>query len=281
MADQIFYVGSENQGKLTGYVPAKFLRRNGSYTSDPMPGGSQNAYLYSDGQGSNKTDGKIANPNNYLIVPANYADQQARDFASGISNTLNQVDPEDETGTVGPHEAREQMIMAFRQGGPQDLQRHSQWGIPNGSVVPAFVGSASNHLGYVTALAGLPLAWSQIGGGLANRLNAYVNQPLRRLRGEQATSIDTGGAHGLSKQNDANISQGYLDGLAASKPPTQFNDYGYNPPPQPAARQIAGDGISPFSASLAGVNPDEPAPPAWPPQTSSPVRYLSSRVVRY
>jgi hypothetical protein len=35
------------------------------------------------------------------------------------------------------------MAEAFSQGGSQDLQRNPQWGIPKGSFVPAFVGSAS------------------------------------------------------------------------------------------------------------------------------------------
>ena len=123
---------------------------------DPTPGGSQRAPLFSDGMGSNRTDGGVANPNNYLIVPANYSDRQARHFAAGIADTLGQV-YQDETGATGPSRARAQMIGAFLQGGPQDLPRHPQWGIPGGSVVPAFVGSASNHLGYVTGLAGLPV----------------------------------------------------------------------------------------------------------------------------
>jgi hypothetical protein len=63
MTDPVFYVGSEKDKNLTGYVPAKFLMRNGAYVMDPTPGGSQRAYLYSDGAGGNKTIGSIANPN--------------------------------------------------------------------------------------------------------------------------------------------------------------------------------------------------------------------------
>jgi hypothetical protein len=62
MAEATFYVGSEKERKLTGYVPAKFLIRNGAYVVDPRPGGSQNAFLYSDAQGSNRTVGHLANP---------------------------------------------------------------------------------------------------------------------------------------------------------------------------------------------------------------------------
>jgi hypothetical protein len=85
MTDRIFYAAADarqNSGmrKITGYVPSKFLVRNGAYVVDPVPGASQNANLYSDRLGNNKTDGKIANPNNYIVVPANYGEQQARDF---------------------------------------------------------------------------------------------------------------------------------------------------------------------------------------------------------
>jgi hypothetical protein len=44
MPDQIFYVGAKDENNpLTGYVPAKFLTRNGAYVMDQTPGGSQNA----------------------------------------------------------------------------------------------------------------------------------------------------------------------------------------------------------------------------------------------
>jgi hypothetical protein len=114
--------------------------RNGTYVMDPTPGGSQGAYLYSDGSGNNKTDGSVANPNNYLVVPANYTEQKARDFAAGITDTWYKAHPGDETGTAGPNQALMNMSEAFNQGGSQDLQRHPQWGIPNGSTVPAFIG---------------------------------------------------------------------------------------------------------------------------------------------
>jgi len=271
MSNDLFYVGALKGRQFTGYVPAKFLMRNGAYVMDPTPGGSQDTYIYSDGLGRNKTTGRTANPNNYLIVPANYTEQQARDFAAGIINTWYTAHPGDETGTAGPNQALMNMAEAFMQGGSQDLQRHPQWGIPKGSTVPAFVGSASNHLGYVTALTPVPMALSEIGGGAANLFH-----------GLRDSKIDTSGPYWLSQQNHANIAQGFNDGLAAGKPPTPFNDYGYPTQPQPAAGQIGdGNGISPFSAGLAGINPDEPAPPTWPPQPNGPIRYLTSRVVRY
>lgn len=279
MADRIFYVGAmDDNNPLTGYVPAKFLMRNGMYVMNPTPGGSRSGPLFSDSLGSGRTDGGVANPNNYLIVPANYSDQQARDFAAGIADTLGQVYPEDETGAMGPSRAREQMTAAFMQGGSQDLQRHPQWGIPKGSVVPAFVGSASNHLGYVTGLAGLPVEWPEIAGGILNTLNADVVQPIRRLARRPATSIDASGPYGLSPQNYANITQGYSDGLAASRPLSPFNDFGQGTQSQGTEGQIGdGNGISPFSAALAGIDPQEPTPRAWPPGTDNPIRYLGRR----
>src|ERR1700681_4665543 len=101
MSDRVFYVGSEKGRQLTGYVPAKFLTVNGKPVADPTPGGSQKTYIYADGSDKYKTRGEIANPNNYLIVPASYTEGQARAFAAEIANTLNAYYPEDETGTMG------------------------------------------------------------------------------------------------------------------------------------------------------------------------------------
>ena len=42
MPDETFYVGAvDGNQRLTKYVPAKFLMRNGAYVTDPTPGGSQ------------------------------------------------------------------------------------------------------------------------------------------------------------------------------------------------------------------------------------------------
>jgi hypothetical protein len=175
-------------------VPAKFLLRKGAYVSDPTPGGSQDAYFYSGPVGSDKTKGAIANPNNYLVVPANYSEEKARDFAADIAKTAGATDPD--TGEAGLSTALARMTEAFSQGGSQDLQRHRQWGVPAGSVVPAFVGSASNHLGYVTAQTGLPAQLAELGGGVLNGLNSLRPHPK---------PIDTSGSFWLSKQNEANI----------------------------------------------------------------------------
>jgi hypothetical protein len=109
--------------------------RNGEYVMNPRPGGSQKSYVYSDGRGNDQTDGRVANPNNYLMVPADYTEQKAKDFAAQIADIIGRVYPEDEMGAAGLHQALGQMIGAFSRGGSQDLQRHPQWGIPKGSVV--------------------------------------------------------------------------------------------------------------------------------------------------
>ena len=58
MSDDIFYVGAmDDKKKIKGYVPAKFLTIDGLPVVDPMPAGSQNAYIYSDDQGGTKTHG--------------------------------------------------------------------------------------------------------------------------------------------------------------------------------------------------------------------------------
>jgi hypothetical protein len=279
MPDPIFYVGSERDRQHTGFVPAKFLSRNGGYVMDPMPGGSQKAYLYSDSSGNKKTEGSVANPNNYLIVPAGYTEQQAKEFATHIANTAGQTYPGDETGASGFQQALAQMVAVFSQGGSQDLQRHPNWGIPQGSVVPAFVGSASNHLGYVTGLAGLPMSSSEIGGGAINGANAVWQavRPWIPLAHLKSTPIDTGGDYFLSRQNHANISQGYSDGLAASKSPSPFESYGNVTQAQPDDGQIGGDGIPGWRSSLSGVDPDQPEPTAWPPLADQPIRYLGRR----
>lgn len=88
MADPIFYAAAIDQKEphpITGYVPSKFLMRNGAYVVDPISGASQGAYLYSDGTGGNKTNGKIANPNNYIVVPENHNEEEAREFAARLA----------------------------------------------------------------------------------------------------------------------------------------------------------------------------------------------------
>jgi hypothetical protein len=269
LSDQIFYAAAQDRdddSKIHGYVPSKFLMRNGAYVVDPIPGASQNAYLYSDGSGSNKTNGKMANPNNYIVVPANHSEQEARDFAAALA-TVSKIG-------VGPTLAL--MTSAFWPGGSQELQRNPRWRIPPNSFVPAYKSAASDHFGYITGAAGLPRELAEIGGGAHNLYSWAIGKVSNLINDAQSSHpIEVSGKDGLSRINEANIAQGHAAGRAAGKPPSPFNDYGYGAQSQPTAGQIGdGNGISPFSAALAGINPDEPAPPAWPPAVDKPIRYL-------
>jgi hypothetical protein len=261
LSDPIFYAAAEDRDthQITGYVASKFLMRNGAYVTDPIPGASQLANLYSDGLGNNQTDGKIANPNNYIVVPADHSEQEARKFAAKLSDTV-------ENGELGSTLAL--MTSAFWPGGSEELQRSPRWGIPPNSFVRAHTSGASDHFGYITAAAGLPKELAEAGGGLHNRYSKIGK-----------SDIDTEGKFGLSKINEANIAQGYAAGLAASQQPAPFNDFGNGPRAQPAPDQIGdGNGIAPWISAMSGVDPQEPPPPAWPPRGDTPIRYLSRRV---
>jgi len=275
LADGIFYVAAQDRdklGKINGYVPSKFLMRNGAYVMDPIPGASQNAYLYSDGSGSNKTNGNTANPSNYIIVPESHSEQEAREFAVRLAAMSKIGQPGTMLGL---------MTSAFWPGGSEELQRNPRWGIPPSSFVPAYISAASDHFGYITGAAGLPRELAEIGGG-AHNLYSWARAKAGNLISDVPSlhPIDVSGKDGLSRVNEVNLAQGYAAGRAAGNPPTPFNDYGYDGQPQPMAGQIGdGKGISPFSAGLAGIASDEPAPPTWPPAADKPIRYLS-RVVR-
>ncbi len=136
MSDRLFYVGAHSQYekdqygnmKFTGFVPAKFLTINGGPVVDLTPWGSQKAYIYADDQGAGRTD--AANPNNYLIVPANFSEAQARAYAAQIARI--QSFP-----VVGSALARAKMGLEFRPNGPQDLQRDPHnGGFPKAPLSP-------------------------------------------------------------------------------------------------------------------------------------------------
>lgn len=263
MTDPTFYVAAQERGsnKITGYVPSTFLMRNGKYVIDPAAGASQQ-FLYSDSLGGNKTPGAIANPNNYVIVPKAHDQAAARRVADSIAAMQG-------LGTV-PVLAL--LTHSFMADGPEDLQRHQRWGIPSNSFVPAYTSSASDHFGYVTGAAGLPRELAETGGGMRNLFNRIIHPQ---------SSIDTSGRLFLSKINAANIAQGYEAGAATRQQPSAYNDYGYPGSARNTDKGIGeGSGVLSFPSSLTGVNPDESAPPAWPPQTAAPVRYLSSYIVR-
>jgi hypothetical protein len=123
----------------------------------------------------------------------------------------------------------------------------------------------------------VPLPLSEFGGGVANGYNA-VKQLWEKFRKRPAHTIDTSGPYWLAQQNHANITQGFSDGLAASKPPSPFIEYGYGPSARRAAGQIGdGNGTAEWISSLAGIDPKEPPQHAWPPQADRPIRYLGRR----
>jgi len=139
-------------------------------------------------------------------------------------------------------------------------------GTPNGgskeSFVPAFVGSASYHLGSVTGRAGLPPILSEIGGGAKNLLNAAMYSKAARLGGS-STKIDTSGPYFLSRQNHANFTKGHSDAIAERSPTWLTNDFGFGSQGQNPAGQI-GDGksIANWQSSLYGIDPADPTQPA-------------------
>jgi hypothetical protein len=289
MSDRIFYVAAQAQGKdrteITGYVPAKFLTLNGKPVVDPTRGGSQKAFIYADGSEKHKTRGEIANPNNYLIVPANYTERQARAYAAEVADTIRQVYPGDETGAGGLNLALARMTGAFFRDGPQDLQRHPHWGIPEKSFVPAFIGGASYHLGSVTRWAGLPIEWSEIGGGIPNGINAVSikvwNDTFAKLGFKPKKPIDSNGPHGLSWHNYDNIIKGFADADAPRKGPSPIDNFGYGSHPKYSAGQIGdgnGIGVGDWRFALAGADPMNPMRPVPPPQTDGKPARGSDRV---
>jgi hypothetical protein len=253
MSDRVFYVGAQTQEKpprFSGFVPAKFLTLNGKPVVDPAPGGSQVGYIYADGSDKYKTRGEIANPNNYLIVPANYTEEQAQAFAAEIARTM-------DLGPIGQILALRRMKNSFWPNGPQDLQRHPQWGIPENSVVPAFIGSASYHLGSVTRWAGLSKKLSEIGGGIPH----WFSRP----------SVESE-FRGLSQRNYEDISKGFSDADVARKAASGMNDFGYNPQTQYSPGQIGdgnGLGVGDWRFPFAGVDSSNPTQPVPPLQTDS------------
>jgi hypothetical protein len=64
------------------------LAVNGQPVVDPTPGGSNGhiPYIHSDAQGSNRSD--EANPNNRVIVPANFNEAHARAYADQIKRMI-------------------------------------------------------------------------------------------------------------------------------------------------------------------------------------------------
>jgi hypothetical protein len=253
MSDQVFYVGAlDRNDKFSGLVKARFLTINGQPAVDPTPGGPKNRipYIYSDDQGADKSD--KANPNNYVIVPANFDEAHARAYAAQIAGIQS-------IPVAGTPLAQAKLGIDFKRWGSQDLQRGPQWGIPEGSTVPAFASGASHYLGFVSGLNGIPLGYSEIGGKVTNPFNE-----------------DPTGPYGISQQNYQNLVRGQSDATAMHSPVWLANNFGYGPQGQSPAGQIGDRAGSGWISSLRGIDQTHPTPPAGPQKASGPLGIVSN-----
>jgi hypothetical protein len=124
----------------------------------------------------------------------------------------------------------------------------------------------------VTRWAGLPIEWSEIGGGVPNWINARSRQAENRLATLLGTKpknpIDSNGPYGLSWHN-YDIVRGFADADAPRKGPSSIDNFGYGSRPKYPAGQIGdgnGLGVGDWRVSLAGVDPMNPTRPVPPPQ---------------
>ena len=255
MSDRVFYVGSADRtsGKFNGYVPSQFLMINGQPVVDPTPRGSQRPYIYGDASDRYKVDGRIANPNNYLIVPEKFNEQRARDYADQIVATQ-------KIPIIGNSLAQAKMGWDFRPGGSEDIQRDPQWGIPENGFVPAYISSASHYLGFVSGLTGTPLGLVEKAGGQTNG------------------GSNKSGPYGVSQQNHANLVKGYTDATALPNPDWLTNDFGYGSQGRIPRGQIGdGNGSASWIASVYGIDPSNPTQPVARQQTTGPLGLVTNQ----
>lgn len=132
MPDRIFYVGAVNGKKeFTGFVPARFLTINGQPVVDPISRRSQDFFIYSDDQGSDKTHARIANPN--CGEPASVgqiADYFALHGLTKRAAALENLDNELRGGIdSGPHSLRRRvqlMVLRRKMGGVHEALRKAR-----------------------------------------------------------------------------------------------------------------------------------------------------------
>jgi hypothetical protein len=249
MSDKVFYVRAlDKEGKPGAYVPARVMTINGQPVVDPTLGDrlKPTPYVFSDQDGYNSD---TANPNNYMIVPANFDEAQARAYADQIAKI--------QSSPFGTPFAWAKMAHDFLPGGSQDLQRHPQWGIPDGSIVPAFISAASHYLGFVSELNDIPLGPIELAGGRTNR------------------GVDRSGPYGVSQQNHKNLVLGRSD---AMRPPDwAANNFDYSAQIQGSNGRI-GDGMGQgWISSLYGIDPQNPTQPAGPQRPSGPLGLVSNQ----
>jgi hypothetical protein len=157
-----------------GPIAAAFLPQpQGGYVVDPNP---QTAPIYQYNSSGQLV--QVANPNNFLVVPADFSVASALNFASQIRALL---------GSPNPETAYLAMTLAFKTGGSQDLQRNydgQTWNFNSGSgrFVPAFTSAASWYLGFVAQQSGIPVAAAINGGDLWNQWQngQWIPQNARR-----------------------------------------------------------------------------------------------------
>ena len=198
MTPPIFYV-KDRAGNL---VAAKFLSYKGNFISDPNTSTAQDTPIF------NSTGQQItnANPNGYLIVPASYSVGTAIQAGGFIQDTLSIQILGSGEGVIGLPEALASMTAFYLPGGLRDLQRTYNGvshGASNTNFVGAFVDAASFDLGLVSAYAGMPITWPELGGGTLNVLsNSFLrNAPLDEL-----------GPYGLTGVNGNSVQAGYTFG---------------------------------------------------------------------
>jgi hypothetical protein len=172
MTDLIFYV-KNNGGQL---VPARFLTYNGQYVSDPMSFTATSTSIYT----QDGTAVQNANPNGYLIVPADYTIDGAISFATQVGDQLydssTSTSGMDSAGGAGNYMAAAgMMISAFIPNGPQDLQRSypESSGVNPDCFVPAFTDAASFNLGVISEYSGFGESSALLGGGTLNLLHKF------------------------------------------------------------------------------------------------------------
>jgi hypothetical protein len=154
-------------------VPAKFLVLGGVPQVDANPGGSDQVTLYSqlNPDGTINAASEFENTKNYLIVPANYDPSEASAYAASVNADIKSHSV---LGlATGLPAGIADMKRSFSPGGGQDLQRGSEWGVPEGEVEPAFKDSTSWNLGFTVAQTMIPNAFAEIGGGALN-IGEYV-----------------------------------------------------------------------------------------------------------
>ncbi|MGG1948656.1 calcium-binding protein [Trinickia sp. NRRL B-1857] len=208
MSDLIFYVKSRS-GQL---VPARFLTYNGQYISDPNTLTATSMPIYT----SDGTAVQNANPNGYLIVPADYTIDGALSFANQVAAQLNGPGTPLAPGDVGADgsgnfmAAAGMMTGAFVPNGPQDLQRTypQSSGVNPDCFVSAFTDAASFNLGVISEYSGFGQESALLGGGTLNFLHKIVNW-----------KIDTSGPDFNTPNNGRSIAAGaaFVDGTLGKK----------------------------------------------------------------